>query len=103
MPWLYLTPPLNLNTSIRYGSSHGNDTRTTASGLIYEKILTISESTTNNHKPPITKFEAGDSVLYRISPTTIRMAEFVKAEYPPVDQIFETVTTPSPSLESSEA
>lgn len=62
---------------------------------IFDRVLEITHKTSgNNHKPPVAKLNAGKYIAYCIKPKTMRMAEFVKAEYPPVDQLFEVVAFP---------
>ncbi len=65
---------------------------------VFGKIVEISAATSDGHRPPISKLDAGNYVAYRIHPGTVRLAEFVKAEYPPVDHLFEVVTSPDDSL-----
>ena len=65
---------------------------------VFGQVLQISKTTSDGHRPPISKLDAGNYVAYRLRPTTVRMAEFVKAEYPPVDEIFEVVTAPAQDL-----
>jgi uncharacterized pyridoxamine 5'-phosphate oxidase family protein len=65
---------------------------------VFGKIVQISETNSDGHRPPISKLDAGNYVAFRLQPTTVRMAEFVKAEYPPVDEIFEVVTAPAENL-----
>jgi general stress protein 26 len=62
---------------------------------IFGRVLEITHQTSGkNHKPPVSKINGGKYVAYRIKPKTLRMAEFVKAEYPPSDPLFEVVTFP---------
>jgi general stress protein 26 len=56
---------------------------------IYSKVVAITKQTSGDHQPPLTKLDAGKYVVYQLKPKTLRMAEFIKAEYPPVDEIFE--------------
>lgn len=59
---------------------------------VFEKVSAIAQNTSGGHQPPVTKLDAGDYVVYCLKPQTVRMAEFVKADYPPVDQLFDVVT-----------
>ncbi|MDL2341971.1 MAG: pyridoxamine 5'-phosphate oxidase family protein [Patescibacteria group bacterium] len=65
---------------------------------LFSIMLTISHQTSDGHQPPISKLDAGKYVAYRLKPQVVRMAEFIKAEYPPVDALFEVVTPPDTSL-----
>lgn len=56
---------------------------------IFNQVTAITKGTSGEHQPPLTKIDAGNYVTYQLKPRTLRMAEFIKAEYPPVDQIFE--------------
>lgn len=70
---------------------------------VYAKIVNIAHSTTSGeHQPPIDKIDSGKYAFYQIRPTTIRMAEFVKAEHPPVDDLFETIHGSPASLDAQE-
>jgi general stress protein 26 len=64
-------------------------TDTALQANIYNQVLAITKGTSGNHQPPLTKLDAGKYITYQLKPRTLRMAEFIKAEYPPVDQIFE--------------
>jgi hypothetical protein len=65
---------------------------------IFSRILTITRTTSGNHLPPLAKMDAGKYIGFRIKPHTLKMAEFVKAEYPPTDQLFENVSLPDDTL-----
>lgn len=61
----------------------------TLQATIFSKVQAVTKATSGEHQPPLTKIDAGGYVTYLLKPQTLRMAEFIKAEYPPVDQIFE--------------
>lgn len=65
---------------------------------IVGEVVEIAASSSEGHRPPISKLDAGKYVAYRLRPSSVRMAEFVRAEYPPVDEIFEVVTAPPDNL-----
>lgn len=56
---------------------------------IFSQVVAITRNASGEHQPPLTKLDAGKNVVYQLKPKTLRMAEFIKAEYPPVDEIFE--------------
>lgn len=56
---------------------------------IYNRVLAITKQTSGDHLPPLAKLDAGKNITYQLKSKTLRMAEFVKAEYPPVDELFE--------------
>jgi len=64
-------------------------TDATVQGNVYNRVLGITKATSGEHQPPLTKIDSGKYVTYRLKLHSLRMAEFIKAEYPPVDHIFE--------------
>lgn len=64
----------------------------------YNRISVITKATSGNHKTPVEKLDAGKFVGYTLIPERVRMAEYIKAEYPPVDRLFEYAPLPSDEL-----
>lgn len=66
---------------------------------IHERIVIVTHLTSEGEKPPVDKLDAGDYAAYRLRPELVKMAEFVKAEHPPVGQLFDIVAVPDTSLD----
>ena len=66
---------------------------------IYERILGITRTSSDGEKPPVDKLDAGDYVAYSLQPNTLKMAEFVKAEHPPVGELFDVIAIGDNSLD----
>lgn len=47
---------------------------------IFDKIVAISAGETNSDRPPVSKLFAGDYVLFRLTPSSVRLAEYTNPD-----------------------
>lgn len=60
---------------------------------LYSRVLEVTNKTSGaGHRPPLSVLKAGSYVGYCIKPTTLRMAEFIKADNASNGQLFSEVS-----------
>ncbi len=58
---------------------------------LFAQILDISADTSDSDRPPVSKLFAGDYFMYKLTPTSLRLAEYMKPDKGDITNLFEIV------------
>lgn len=59
---------------------------------IFRKVLEITRKTSDSNIPPVSKIYGGEYQCYCLSPTSMRIAEYINLEHGKPDSIFEEIS-----------
>lgn len=58
---------------------------------LFKRILDLNEKSSDSSRPPVSKLYAGDYFMYRLEPSKLRLAEYMKPDRGDFSSVFETV------------
>lgn len=65
---------------------------------VFRNILEVTAGTSESNVPPVSKIVGGDYKCFKLTPKTLRLAEYTKPEHGQFDNMFDTETIPSAEL-----